>query len=541
MSTSSPVLTFINPATGNQFGELPMTTPEEVERKMAEMRAAFPVWSDKAVSERVAALRKFQKLLLDSIDEITDVINQDCGKARQDAMIEVFITVDMLDAYLQRAKRWLQRYEVSSGLFFFKKCYVEPRPYGVVAVISPWNYPFALAMPPVLGALLAGNTVLLKPSEVTAATGLLIEQLFDRVPELKPFVRVAHGDGRVGAALVQSKPDYIFLTGSTATGNVVARNAADALIPAAFELGGKDAMIVLADADLAAAAHWGVWGAVFNAGQTCMAVERIYVHQQVYDQFLSLVLEEAQRITMGYSRDPLSEHHMGPITDPRQLRVIKQHLEEALEQGARILLGGQIEGNFVSPTVLVDVTQEMRLMREETFGPLIPIVKVSSDAEAIRMANDCDFGLGASIWSRNTQHAWQVGRQVEASSVVINDTIAQFAIPLLPFGGVKGSGYGRVHGKEGVLQFTRPYAYAVGQPPPAFDVGTILRSPGNYHLGKAVLKLTRGASTRQRLEPVGDALHGAVRRVIDFEKQTLLWGVQGVSNLVVDEVWHRLR
>jgi acyl-CoA reductase-like NAD-dependent aldehyde dehydrogenase len=541
MSTPPPVLTFTNPATGNQFGELTMTTPEEVERKMAEMRAAFPVWSDKTVSERVAALRKFQKLLLDSIDEITDVINQDCGKSRQDAMIEVFITVDMLDAYLQRAKRWLQRYEVSGGLFVFKKCYVEPRPYGVVAVISPWNYPFALAMPPVLGALLAGNTVLLKPSEVTAATGLLIEQLFDRVPELKPFVRVVHGDGRVGAAVVQSKPDYIFLTGSTATGNLVARNAADALIPAAFELGGKDAMIVLADADLAAAAHWGVWGAVFNAGQTCMAVERLYVHQQVYDQFLSLVLEEAQRITVGYSRDPQSTHHMGPITDPRQLQVIKRHLEDALEQGARILLGGQIEGNFVYPTVLVDVTHDMKLMREETFGPLIPIIKVSSAAEAISLANDNDFGLGASIWSRNTQHAWEVGRQIEASSVVINDTIAQFAIPLLPFGGIKHSGYGRVHGKEGVIQFTRPYAYAVGQPPPAFDVGTIMRSPGNYHLGKAVLKLTRGATTRQRLEPVGDALQGAARLVINFEKQTLLWGAQGVSNLLVGEVWRRLR
>jgi len=541
MSTYPDVLTFINPASGNCFGELPMTTAAGVEQAMAEMRAASRIWSRKEIAERVAILRKFQALLIDSLDEITDVINQDCGKSRQDAMIEVFITVDMLDSYLQHAKRWLQRYEVSSGLFFFKKCYVEPRPYGVVAVISPWNYPFALAMPPVLGALLAGNTLVLKPSEVTAATGMLIERLVERVPEMKPFVRVVHGDGRVGAALVQSNPDYIFLTGSTLTGRKVAQAAAEKLIPSACELGGKDAMIVLDDADLAAAARWGVWGAFFNAGQTCMAVERVYVHEQVYDQFLELVLHETERVTMGYSRDPFSMFDIGPITDPRQLKVIETHLTDALERGARALTGGETNGNFVSPTVLVDVTQDMRLMQEETFGPLMPILKVSSDAEAIALANDNEFGLGASIWSRDLHHAWKVARQIEASSVIINDTITQFAIPMLPFGGIKHSGYGRVHGKEGVVQFTRPYAYAVGQPPPAFDIATIMRSPGNYELGKAVLKMTRGASYRQRLEPVGAALQGSVKRVINIEKRSLLWGAQGASHLVMDGVLRKLR
>lgn len=541
MSDLLPALTFTNPASEIEFGQLAMTPLDDVATKMAEMRAAFRIWNRKDVSERVAILRKFQALLIDSIDEITDVINQDCGKSRQDAMIEVFITVDMLDSYLSRAKRWLQRYEVSSGLFVFKKCYVEPRPYGVVAVISPWNYPFALAMPPLLGALLAGNTVVLKPSEVTAATGLLMERLIERIPELKPFVRVVHGDGRVGSALVQSQPDYIFLTGSTGTGRKVSQAAAELLIPSACELGGKDAMIVLEDADLEAAARWGAWGAFFNAGQTCMAVERVYVHEQVYEQFVKLAVEETQRVTMGYSRDPQSKLYMGPITDPRQLKVITRHLDDALARGARVLIGGQIEGNFVSPTVLVDVTQDMLLMQEETFGPLMPIMKVANEAEAVALANDNEFGLGASVWSRDVHHAWKVARQVDASSVIINDTIAQFAIPMLPFGGIKHSGYGRIHGKEGVMQFTRPYAYAVGQAPFALDIATIMRSPGNYELGKAILKVTRGTSARQRLEPVGEIVQGTAKRVLNLEKRTLLWGAQGASRLLLDGVVRRIR
>jgi acyl-CoA reductase-like NAD-dependent aldehyde dehydrogenase len=496
-------------------------------------RRAFPEWSRKPVEQRIAVLRKFQKLLIDCIDEITTVINQDCGKTRQDAMIEVFMTVDMLDAYLRHGKSWLKRRRVPSGLYLFKQCYVEPRPYGVVAVISPWNYPFALALPPVLGALLAGNTAVLKPSEVTAATGVLIDRLFQRVPELAPYVSVVHGDGRAGAELVQSRPDYIFLTGSTGTGRKVAQAAAETLTPFACELGGKDAMIVLEDADLPAAARWGVWGAFFNAGQTCMGVERVYVHEKVYAEFLRLALEETERIRMGYSTDPVNSLYIGPITDPRQLKIIQRHLEDARQQGARVLAGGEVQGNFISPTVLVDVNHNMLLMCEETFGPLLPIMKVESDEQAIALANDNAMGLGASIWSRDLEHAWRTARRVEASSVIINDTIAQFAVPMLPFGGIKSSGYGRVHGKEGVMQFTRPFAYAVGQPPPAFDVGTIMRSPGNYYLGKAILHLTRGASAGQRLEAVGHAAQFAAQKAAGVDQKKLALGALGLAGLAL--------
>jgi acyl-CoA reductase-like NAD-dependent aldehyde dehydrogenase len=460
------------------------------------------LWGQKPVHERVRILRKFQALLVDSIDEITAVLNQDCGKSRQDALAELFVTLDMLHSYNKHAPEWLSRQKVSSGLYIFKQCYVEPRPYGVVAVIAPWNYPFALTIPPLLAALIAGNTVVLKPSEVTAATGVLIEQLLKRAPELAPFVRVLHGDGSVGAALVKAAPDYIFVTGSTPTGRKVVQAAAENLIPVACELGGKDALIVLDDADLRAAAHWCVWGAFFNAGQTCMAVERVYVMESVYDEFVRLCVEETKKITMGYSTDLAGAYYVGPVTDPRQIKTIERHTEDALAKGARILAGGRRDGMFFEPTVMVDVDHTMLLMRDETFGPILPIMKTQSEAEAIRLANDCYLGLGASVWSRDLKHAQRVAHQIEAASVVINDTIAQFAVPLLPFGGIKQSGSGRTHGREGLMQFTRPYSYVVGQPPIAWDVATIGRQPGHYGFLSAIAHLVFGVTPQQRIRPV---------------------------------------
>jgi len=231
---------FINPATGHQFGEICMSTEEEVRGAVQELRSSSKAWGAMTVRERVRILRRFQKVMIASLDEITDVINQDCGKSRQDALIEVFVTLDMLEQYCRSAEKWLRPRSVSRGLYLFKRCHVEYRPYGVVGVIAPWNYPFALSMPPALAALLAGNTVILKPSEVTAASGVMIEKLFQRVPELAPYVRVVHGDGAVGEALVRSAPDYIFLTGSGPTGRKVMKAAADYLIPVACELGGKE-------------------------------------------------------------------------------------------------------------------------------------------------------------------------------------------------------------------------------------------------------------------------------------------------------------
>lgn len=503
MSTEK-ILIFTNPATGEEFGRIPMTSKEEINQIFKDLRDVYPIWRGKTVRERIRILREFQRVLIDSVDEITEVMNLDSGKTRQDAMIEVFITVDMLDQYRKHAEKWLKTRKVSRGLYLFKNCYIMHKPYGVVNVIAPWNYPLALSIPPVVSALIAGNVVVLKPSEVTGATGYLMEKLFERVPDLKPYVRVVHGDGEVGAALVESGPDYIFLTGSTPTGRKVMQAAAKNLTPVACELGGKDAMIVLEDADIEAAAIWGVWGSNFNSGQTCMAVERVYVVEQVYDKFVQKVLDETQKIKVGYSPEMQSDIFMGPITDPRQLKKIKEHLNDALNKGARILAGGKTKDMFVEPTVLVDVDHTMQVMNDETFGPIMPIMKVRNEAEAIWLANDCGFGLGASVWCRNLDRAQRVAKQIQASSVVINDTIAQFGVPMLPFGGIKDSGYGRIHGKEGLMQFTRPYAYAVGKAPISWDVATILRHPGHYKAGANIMKLAFGVTPRQRFEPIRD-------------------------------------
>jgi acyl-CoA reductase-like NAD-dependent aldehyde dehydrogenase len=497
-----PIFTFNNPATGEIFGEMPMTTPEAVAQAYRDLRSTFPMWSQKPVKERVRILKRFQEMMIDSLDEITDVITQDCGKSRQDSLIEVFVTADILSLYCRQAEGWLRRRRVSSGIYITKHSFVEYRPFGVVAVITPWNYPLALSLPPALAALLAGNTVILKPSEVTGATGELMERLFRRVPELAPYVRVVHGDSTVGEMVVRGHPDYIFLTGSTGTGRKVSLAAADQLIPIACELGGKDAMIVLEDADLSAAARWGVWGAFYNCGQTCMAVERVYVVEPVYDLFVHMVLEVTREVKIGYTPDLDSPYDFGPITDPHQLKVIRAHIEDAVDKGAKLLTGGQVKNMYVAPTVLANVDHGMAVMREETFGPLLPIMKVKDESEAIRMANDCPYGLGVSIWSKDINRAQHIARQVEAASIIINDTIAQFAIPMLPFGGIKQSGYGRVHGKEGLMQFTRPYTFAVGNPPVSWDIATIMRKPHHYRTGAALIHLLFGVTPRQRVHPI---------------------------------------
>ncbi len=526
----------INPASGQQFDEVGITLPEVVPAIHQEMRQAFPVWSQKPITERVHILGKFQTLLIDAADEITAVINQDCGKSCQDALIEVFMTVDLLNQYCNKAPRWLAPEAAQRGLAaVFKRVYVEHRPHGVVGIISPWNYPFNLAMGPTLSALVAGNTVLLKPSEVTAATGKLIESLFARVPELAPFVRVLHGDGATGAALVESAPDYIFLTGSGPTARKVQQAAAKNLTPLSFELGGKDATIVLEDADVTKAANWSVWGACFNAGQTCMGVERIYVLEPLYDRFVEQAVEAAQALKMGYNNSLENPNHLGPITMSRQMEIIKGHLQDALVKGAQVLTGGQSDGMFFEPTVLVNVDHTMQVMYEETFGPLIPIMKVKDEQEAIRLANDSHFGLGGSVWSKDVSRAERVGHQMEAGSILINDSLVQFAIPSLPFGGIKQSGHGRTHGKKGLLEFTMPYAYTVSGAPHPLDLGTILRWPGNYGRTSAVMHLAFGTSPQQRLKPIAGFIKSPIPRKVTA------FGIVGAALVFVFSFLWRMR
>lgn len=500
------MLPFTNPATGEQFGAVQMATAAQVNQARREMDAASRIWSAKPIRERVRIVRKLQSLMIDEVDEITAVMNRDTGKSRQDALTEVFVSVDLVNEYCKKAASWLRPEKVSSGLQIFKRVYVEYIPYGTAAVIGPWNYPFLLIVPPVVSALLAGNTVLIKPSEVTGATGALIESLFKRIPELSPFVRVLHGDGRVGAALVKSKPDIIFLTGSTRTGRLVSQAAAETLTPLICELGGKDPMIVLEDADLESAARWGAWGAFYNAGQTCMAVERLYVVDEVYDAFLRELVEHTRSLKVGYSADIQNPNDVGPLTFQRQVDIMEDHMQDALAKGAKVILGGRRNGMFMEPTILTNVDHTMKIMREETFAPVLPIMRVDNETHAIQLANHSDFGLSASVWSGDVRRAERVAKQLRVGSVNINDTISHFGIPEAPFGGVKDSGNGRTHGKTDMLQFAQTRTMVMGSPPFAFDVATVLREPGRYKLASAIMHVALGVTPKQRLRPISELL-----------------------------------
>lgn len=421
------------------------------------------------------------------------------------------MTIEKIHHYCAHAPHWLARERVPRGLYFFKRFYAEREPYGVVGIIGPWNYPIDLMIPPIVSALLAGNAVLIKPSEVAAATGVLLEDLFNRVPELAPYVRFLHGDARVGQALVRSKPDLLFLTGSVKTGQIVAKMAAEDMTPFMYELGGKDAMLVLEDADVAAAAKWGVWGAFYSTGQACVSVERVYVNEKVYDAFVAAVLEETAKFTVGYSNDIDNPNWMGPLTFQRQCDIVNTHLHDALQKGARVLMGGKQTGMFIEPTVLVDVDHTMKIMTEETFGPTMPIMKVIDDQHAIQMANHSDMGLSAYVWSRDLKHAERVGRQLDVGVVNINDTMSHYSVARLPFGGAKLSGNTRTHGRGEVTQFTHQKAYSISRPPNAIDPVIWIRHPGTYRLLKAMMGATYGTNLKQRLEPVGELVGGEER------------------------------
>jgi len=264
-------------------------------------------------------------------------------------------------------------------------------------------------------------------------------------------------------------------------------------------LGGKDALIVLEDADIDAAARWGAWGAFFNAGQTCMAVERVYVVESKYDEFVKRAVEYAKQLKPGYTTEFDSPYFLGPVA-MRQAEIVERHLQDATSKGARILTGGKESGTFYNPIVMVDVNHSMTLMQEETFGPIMPIMKVKDEAEAIKLANDSTFGLGASVFSQNQAHAKRVADQLQAAGVIVNDSIAHFGIPMLPFGGMKESGFGRIHGEEGFRQFTQSVSFAAGSAPVKWDIATILREAGHYNLGTVIMGVLYGTTLKQKWE-----------------------------------------
>ena len=450
----------VNPATGEVLRELACATEREVRDAVKRARAAQPAWSDLGVRKRVEVLRKFQFLLQERKSDVATGITREAGKPYAEALsTEVVVVLDAARYYIESAWNILRDEVLAHGNLAMKvkSGRILREPYGVIGIVSPWNYPFSIPATESLAALVAGNAVVVKPSEFTSLIALELASLFDSAGVPPDVFQVVIGDGSAGAALVNSEIDKLVFTGSVATGKRIAQTAATRLLPVLLELGGKDPMLVLEDADLDVASSGAVWGAFVNAGQACLSVERCYVHRTIYDQFVTACVEKTKQLRVGNGMDPDTD--MGPMIHERQLRIVEEQVDDAKLRGARVLTGGkrlsELGPNFYPPTVLADVSHEMRVMREETFGPLLPIMAFDTDEEALKLANDSEYGLAASVWTRKRRRGELLACRLTAGTVQINDAVSCFGISEAPHGGVKSSGIGRTHGRCGLEEMVR--------------------------------------------------------------------------------------
>ncbi|MGB3523219.1 MAG: aldehyde dehydrogenase family protein [Mycobacterium sp.] len=447
--------TVFSPATGEAAGEVRWTDPSDVEKIAAGLRTAQREWEHRGAKGRAKALARFALWLGDNRDEIEKLLIAETGKSGTDAAQEVPLLIMILSYVIKVMDKAVapETRPASLPVMSIKKIAIHYRPRPVVGVIAPWNYPVANALMDAIGALAAGCAVLLKPSEQTPLTAELLREgwLASGAPDV---FAVVQGAREVAEAVIDNS-DYVQFTGSTATGRKVAERAASRLVPVSLELGGKDPMIVCEDADIDLAAHAAVWGAMFNAGQTCVSVERVYVLEPVYDKFVAAVVRDVEALQMGTGEGK----HFGALISDQQLAITERHVKEAVAAGARALTGGERAGgpgSFYPPTVLVDVDHSMACMTEETFGPTLPIMKVASVDEAIRLANDSAYGLSASVFSRDVARAKDIALQLDCGAVNVNDVISNLMCTTAPMGGWKTSGIGaRFGGADGIRKFCR--------------------------------------------------------------------------------------
>lgn len=494
------VLRSTDPARGTVLGEVPILAGPEVRVRVERARVAQRAWWAIGFRGRRRALDRLRRRVVEGSDEIAALIAAETGKPLGDALLgEVTAACDHLAYAARRARAALRPRRAATGFLLTRRARVDYEPYGVVAAITPWNYPFLINVGVLADALAAGNAVVLKPSEATPLVGVRTAELVRETVPIDGLVECVTGDGSTGAALVAAGVDKVVLVGGRETGRRVMAAAAQAPngpVPVTLELGGSDAMIVCADADLARAARGAVWGAFFNCGQSCQGVERVYVEAPAYAEFVAAVVAEARRVRTSDEPEAL----MGPLVTDAQLDKVESHLRDAQARGARVLLGGRrIAGldRFFEPTVIVDVPPDAPLLREETFGPVLPIVKVRDADEAVRLADDSELGLSASVWSRDRAKARRIAARLCVGSAMINDVLINYALPGVPFGGRRGSGFGVVHGDDGIREFARARGtieprVTLGREPYWF--GGLLTRPA---VARAVLRWTHGRGLRR--------------------------------------------
>lgn len=464
-----------NPATGAEIGRVSNKDREAVYAAVEKARAAFKTWRETSFAERKRIVLQAREAILAELDEIALLISNEMGKPAAEAIsTEIAPVLDLMQYFARNTQKLLKPEKINIGQLAYlgRSSRIIYQPLGVVGIISPWNYPLAIPLGEVTMALMAGNAVVLKPSELTPLVGLKIGEVFRKAGLTENVLQIVTGDGRTGAALVESGVNKIMFTGSVATGKRIAEAAAKNLTPVVLELGGKDPMIVLEDADLEMAAHGAVWGAFANSGQTCASVERLYVHEKIAPEFIEKVVELTKKLRQNIGAEMNSD--IGSMVSERQLETVENHVRDAREKGAKILTGGKrnenFKGAFYQPTVLTCVDHDFRALREETFGPTLPIMTFKTEDEVVKLANDSEFGLTASVWTKNIAKGKQIAEKIEAGTVTINEVIYTHGIAQTPWGGVKNSGYGRTHGKLGLMELVTPQHIHVNRLPQLPDV-----------------------------------------------------------------------
>ncbi|MBF6243676.1 MULTISPECIES: aldehyde dehydrogenase family protein [Nocardia] len=485
-------LSSLNPATGEVIATHPIADDDAVRAAVAKARAAAATWSGLSFADRKRALLRWSSRLVARADEFCDLIHAENGKPRDDAYLELMLALEHIAWAAKNAEKVLKPKKVSPGALMSNfAASIEQRPLGVVGVIGPWNYPVYTPNGSLAYALAAGNTVVFKPSEYSTAIGNFVGQAFvDANPDLPEGVFVTiNGFGATGAALVRAGVDKIAFTGSTATGKKIMAAAAETLTPVLLECGGKDAVIVAADADIAAAADAVAYGATMNSGQTCAGVERVYVDKSIREPFVA----EVKKILSDVHAGSDATASYGPMTMPSQVDIVRRHIESALANGGTAVLGGpdSVHAPYIEPVVLVDVDENSDAVCEETFGPTVTIRTVDTIDEAVDLANNSKYGLGSAVYSR--KHGLEIARRLRAGATSVNSVLGFAAIASLPFGGVGDSGIGRIHGAPGLLEFTSPHSIAVQR----FAIP-----------GMALMSYKRTESTMKLLRKVVPLLHG---------------------------------
>jgi acyl-CoA reductase-like NAD-dependent aldehyde dehydrogenase len=489
-----------NPATGEVIRTLPVTTPDDVRAMAERARAAQPAWEALGFEGRGRVLRRMQKWVVDNSERVIQALVDETGKTYEDAaVVELAYGAGALGFWAKHAPDYLadEKVRTSNPFVLGRKLVVRYRPVGVVGVIGPWNYPLTNSFGDAIPALAAGNAVLLKPSEVTPLTSLLLADGLRECGMPEHVLQIAVGGPDTGTAVID-EANFVMFTGSTATGKKVMARAAETLTPVALELGGKDPMIVLADADIERAANAATYYSMQNGGQTCVSVERVYVEAPIYDKFVDAVTERVKALRQGPPTGPASVE-VGAMTFPPQLDIVSRHVEQAREAGARITTGGHVRegaGRFYEPTVLADVDHSMAAMRDETFGPTVPIMKVTDADEAVRLANDSQYGLGASVWTKDLARGEQIARRIESGYACVNDANVNYFAYELPMGGWKDSGLGVRHGAGGIRKYTRQQAILVTRLAMKRDVHFFPYKPGTTKLLGRLTKVLYGRGKR---------------------------------------------